>query len=344
MDTDELLVVSDTTYLTFPDNTSKEGLGDISTSDIGVEGVHLHSSIGILPDTQRMTGVIDQQVLIEDQQASTKHDTNGRDEPIELESEQEKWIRGDRQVSDWLAEDIRPIFIHDRGADAFSFYVNVTEELDDAGFVVRANQNRNIRTPSGQEEHLLDWSSGLAEQGRTSIEIQQGGNRERREAELAVKAGTCELLPPNHDTEHDSPVTVNVVRIDEIGRDDDPIQWVLLTTESVDEFEESMAVIEYYRARWIIEEWHKVLKTGCEIEDRQLETWERMEVLLSLYSVISWKILELRELARGASRRSPDVFLTETEQSILDEISRIDQRRRQSVRSCGCNDWWLPQP
>ena len=63
-----------------------------------------------------MTGVIDQQSLIEDQQADTKHDTNGKDDPIELESEQKKWIRGDKQARDWLAEEVRPIFIHDRGA------------------------------------------------------------------------------------------------------------------------------------------------------------------------------------------------------------------------------------
>ena len=47
------------------------------------------------------------------------------------------------------------------------------------------------------------------------------------------------------------------------------------------------------------EEWHKVLKTGCKIDKRQLQTWERMEVLLSVYSVIAWKVLELRELAVG---------------------------------------------
>lgn len=62
---DNLLVVSDTTYLTFPRHPSKEGLGDISSADIDVEGVKLHTSIGIRPDTQRMTGVIDQQVLID---------------------------------------------------------------------------------------------------------------------------------------------------------------------------------------------------------------------------------------------------------------------------------------
>jgi hypothetical protein len=58
---DELLVVSDTTYLTFPRHPAKEGLGDISSTDIDVEGIKVHTTVGILPETQRMTGVIDQQ-------------------------------------------------------------------------------------------------------------------------------------------------------------------------------------------------------------------------------------------------------------------------------------------
>ena len=68
---DDLLIVSDTTYLTFPRHPAKDGLGDISSSDIDVEGVKLHSSIGVRPDTQQMTGVVDQQVLVEDQQSET---------------------------------------------------------------------------------------------------------------------------------------------------------------------------------------------------------------------------------------------------------------------------------
>lgn len=77
-------------------------------------------------------------------------------------------------------------------------------------------------------------------------------------------------------------------------------------------------MIEYYHARWTIEDWHKVLKTGYEIEERQPQTWERMEVLLSIYSVIAWKVLELRELARGEPSASPDVLLSEAERSILE--------------------------
>ena len=87
---DELLIVSDTTELVFPRHPSKEGLGDIGNSETDLEGVKLHSSIGIHPQTHRMTGVIDQQALIEDQQAGEKYDANGKEEPILLESEQKK--------------------------------------------------------------------------------------------------------------------------------------------------------------------------------------------------------------------------------------------------------------
>jgi len=83
-DKNELLVVSDTTELVFPRHPSKEGLGDIGNSKTDLEGVKVHSTIGLYPQTHQMTGVIDQQSLIEDQQASTKHDANGKNEPIEV--------------------------------------------------------------------------------------------------------------------------------------------------------------------------------------------------------------------------------------------------------------------
>jgi hypothetical protein len=158
----ELVIVSDTTELVFPRHPSKEGLGDIGNSEMDLEGVKLHSTIGVNPQTHRMTGVIDQQALIEDQQADEKYDANGKGEPIQLESEQEKWIRGDRQARDWLADDVRPLFVHDRGADAFAFYNELVEEMANAGFVVRANQNRRIWTESGDAGKLFDWSCDLA--------------------------------------------------------------------------------------------------------------------------------------------------------------------------------------
>lgn len=316
---DELLIVSDTTELVFPRHPSKEGLGNIGNSEMDLEGVKVHSTIGIHPQTHRMTGVIDQQTLIEDQQADEKYDANGKGKPIQLDSEQEKWTRGDRQARDWLADDVRPLFIHDRGADSFAFYTEVVEEMENAGFIVRANQNRRIWTDSGESGKLFDWSSDLAEQGRKTIEIHQGGGREARTAELSIATGTCALRAPRNNPNQDGSVEVNVIRVDEIDEREDPIQWVLLTTESVEEFDEALTVIDYYSLRWRIEDWHKVLKTGCELEERQLQTWERMEVLLSLYSVIAWKVLELRELARGESSPAAEVLLNEAERTILEK-------------------------
>ena len=316
-DLDELLVVSDTTHLTFPRHPSKEGLGDIGNSSVDVEGVKLHSSIGVDPETGVMTGLLDQQVLIQDQADSETHETNGRDAPEELASEQEKWLRGDRAALEGVPS-VRPIFVHDRGADAFSFYRSMAEEEPDAGYVIRANQNRSIQTPSGDEDRLFDWSRELTELGRTTIQIQQGSGRPSREADLSITAGTCEVLAPKNDSSVNGSEPVNIVRVDEIDHDEDPIQWVLLTTEPVESFEDAMTAIEYYRARWKIEDWHRVLKSGCRIEDRQLETWERMEVLMSIYSVVAWKVLELRELGRGAHNLPPGQFLSEAERAVLE--------------------------
>ncbi|MCS3638175.1 IS4 family transposase [Salinibacter ruber] len=316
---DELLLVSDTTHLTFPSHPSKEGLGDVGTDEMDLEGAKVHTTIGVLPSTGWMTGILDQQVLLEDREKGEIHDPNGRGEPTYLESEREKWVRGDKRACGRLPEEVRPIFVHDRGADAFPVYRKIKSDLGDAGFVIRANQNRCIRTSPRQEAHLFDWSRELSERGQTAIHVQQGGDRESREAVLSVKSGTCELLPPKNDPNHETPVEVNVVRVDEIGREEDPIRWVLITTEPVGELKEVLAVIDYYRSRWTIEDWHKALKTGCKIEDRQLETWERMEVLLAICSTVAWKVLQLRELARGDRQASPERFLTEAEKAVLEQ-------------------------
>jgi len=315
---DELLIVSDTTYLTFPRHPAKDGLGDISSSDIDVEGVKLHSSVGVRPDTRQMTGIIDQQVLVEDQQSDTDYITNGGKEPIQIETQYEKWLRGDRAALGWVPEDVRPIFVHDRGGDSFSLFEEFGRATDEAGFVVRANQNRRIWTTEGNDEKLFDWSSDLVERGRDSVEIQQGGGREARTAEVSIAAGTCEVRAPRNNPNQEGSVELNVVRVDEITEADDPIQWVLLTTESIATLDDILDVIEHYRLRWRIEDWHKVLKTGCRIEERQLQTWERMEVLLSVYSVIAWKVLELRELARGEDTAPPEILLTEAERAVLE--------------------------
>ena len=102
-DADELLLVSDTTHLTFPSHPSKEGLGDVGSDEMDLEGAKVHTTIGVFPSTGpstgSMAGILDQQVLLDDRQENEIHDPNGRGEPTYLESEREKWIRGDKRAS-----------------------------------------------------------------------------------------------------------------------------------------------------------------------------------------------------------------------------------------------------
>lgn len=121
-----------------------------------------------------------------------KPDTNGRDDPVQLESERGKCLRGDRHARDALPDAVRPVYIHDRGADAVSFYRELSTDLAAVGFVVRANQNRRIRTPAGEEELLFDWRSELEELGQRTIQIQQGGDRDARAADRSIAAGSCQ--------------------------------------------------------------------------------------------------------------------------------------------------------
>ena len=94
------------------------------------------------------------------------------------------------------------------------------------------------------------------------------------------------------------------------------MEWRLLTSEPVQTVEEVKTVLWHYTGRWKIEEWHKVLKTGCRIEERELETWDRLEVLLGVLSILAWRLLSLRDAVR-LSEASTEDYLSDSEQRLL---------------------------
>ena len=83
----------------------------------------------------------------------------------------------------------------------------------------------------------------------------------------------------------------------------DPIEWMLYTSLPVECFEDAMVIVGYYEKRWLIEEWHKVLKTGMRVEDRQLKTTERLEAMMGLMSVAAVRLFQLKGEARTAPER-----------------------------------------
>ena len=83
----------------------------------------------------------------------------------------------------------------------------------------------------------------------------------------------------------------------------EPIDWMLWTSLPVGTLEAAMEVIGYYEKRWLIEEWHKALKTGCQMEGRQLQTSEGLEALAGLLSVVAVRLLQMKEMGRRRPER-----------------------------------------
>lgn len=96
-------------------------------------------------------------------------------------------------------------------------------------------------------------------------------------------------------------------------KDDDPIDWVLLTTLKVKDYQGAMEIIDLYAARWEIEVFHRVLKTGCRVEEIQLKKDERAKVAIALYMIVAWRIMYVMKLGRECPTLPCDVVFEEDE-------------------------------
>jgi hypothetical protein len=115
------------------------------------------------------------------------------------------------------------------------------------------------------------------------------------------------LLPPRHDPRLNklAPVPVWVIRVWEEGapEGEEPLEWILLTSVPTTTLEQAWERADWYRARWRVEDYHHCLKTGCRIEERQLQSTERLLRLLGLLSPLAVRLLQLRDLSRQAPER-----------------------------------------
>jgi len=116
---------------------------------------------------------------------------------------------------------------------------------------------------------------------------------------MAVRTARVTLRPPWRGDRKLPAVTINVVLVREMEppEDDVPVEWVLLTSLPVDEIEQVQKVIRYDCARWMIEVFFRVLKSGCRVEDRRFEHIDRFLSCLAVYMIVAWRTLYVCRLA-----------------------------------------------
>lgn len=317
-----VLVVEDTTYLNYTHHPKTRGLGPIGTQAMGnkLRGTLVHSALAVTVGDHRALGLLGQEVLVRDEECrSSEEDSRVR---RQRPRESRKWMSVAGQVLGRMEDPGRVIFVFDREGDIF----DVIGEMQDAGarFVIRGSCDRRIETTPEGHDCLFEAAAAAAVLGRKELTIPAGGGRKERKAAVGLRARTCKLLPPHNRDRLGVSKSVNVLDVREEAPPTgaDPLHWILLTTEPIECEADVLLVMDHYCGRWKIEEWHKVLKTGCRIEDRQLETWQGLEVLLGLLSVMAWRLLALRDAARVEQPQTQpaEAVLTETQEHILRKI------------------------
>jgi len=179
-----------------------------------------------------------------------------------------------------------------------------------APLLVRADDNRRLEDE--QVKHLWPKLEQQTVQGELTVHITGNDKRKERDAVVSMRFCTIKLRPPWRPEQKKLPVvTLQAILVREenppenladLG-DHEPIEWMLLTNTPVTNFEEAVQVVEWYCCRWQIEVFHKIIKSGCLVENSMLQTAKRLQNYIALMCVIAWRLQWLTYI----NRTDPDL-------------------------------------
>jgi len=198
----------------------------------------------------------------------------------------------------------RCIDVADRGADVYEFLA--TEQRLRRACLVRASRNRWIETTTvaGQvRTKLFKYLRSLPAQGQRQKMIHDPKHRGERKAQLAVAWAEVWLQPPRVRTGQyeKKPIRVWAMRVWEVHTPSgaQPVEWFLLSLpDEVVDAGSAWEKADWYTCRYMVEEYHKAMKTGCQIEDLQFHTEQALQPMVALLSVVAVLLLNLRLACR----------------------------------------------
>lgn len=322
------LMVHDTTAFEF--SGEREGLGLMQGKR---QGFYAHFALAVLPGPARVPlGVAGLERLT---RKGRKNDERRPHSYYTSQDPNRESLRWGRVLDDIEERRIgfECIHIMDREADMFDLMAQAIR--DGARFVIRGDKERSLVNEAGLVKGLLAKTKPRtyreAEVGtrvakrRELIEKRPGVSRKQRVAKLAVGSHTIEICRPGTSKVPERSLTLNLVYVWEPSppRGEDPVDWVLFTTEAVDTKAQLNTVVDHYRSRWVIEEFFKALKTGCAFEKRQLESFHSLSNALSVFSAVAWRMLLARAISRAYPTARATAVLSKIELHLLTERLRL---------------------
>jgi hypothetical protein len=324
-----VLCVQDTTSLNYTNLSCTEGLGPIGTRQSAAMGLLLHDTVAVTPDGLAL-GIVDAQVWGRDWEDKEIGRT------IE-QKESAKWLRSYREVARLQADlgRTRLVSVGDRESDIYELFATAREHLEAGGpqLLVRATENRRL---ADSTRKLWEKVEAKPVAGYRTVVVPPRAGRKRRTAELSVRFAEVWLCPPQGKTD------LGNIRLWAIHARErrapsgvEPVEWMLLSTIEVSDFDQACEKLDWYVQRWMIEVFHRTLKSGCRIEDRQLGNVRRLENCLAIDMVVAVRIMHLAWLGRTQPTKPCTIYFEDHEWKALScfiSKKRIPQKTVPSIK------------
>lgn len=313
-----VLLIEDTSDINLNGHKKTDGLGYSSEY---IRGIKLHSCIATTEEGLPL-GLIKQYYETRETAKSKLSKQEKKNRPIE-EKESYRWLKMLEESTAELPDGVKAITICDREGDFYELYAQALGLGED--FIIRVSHDRN--TESESNEKLMSQIRRTKALGEVEVVIPRNSraSKKARTATMEVAACRIRIKKPVSVTDDSLPdaLEMNIVRITEIGELEDPndaIEWILATSLPVNTEEEVMRIVGFYVNRWKIERFHFVLKSGCNVEKIQQRSYDKIKVMLLIYSVIAMYIMTITYLGRLIPNMPCDVFLEKDEWQTLYRI------------------------
>jgi hypothetical protein len=288
-----VLAIQDTSSFDFTEHGGTQGRGPLDHPKR--LGFLVHSTLAASADGVPL-GLLDQEVWVRDEKEIGKRHRR-RERPIE-EKESYKWLKGLENSTRGVPADLKVVVVSDRESDVFEYFVH--PRPGNVELLIRGCWNRRVE----DEAHYL-WNSvtNSPVQGTIQIEVGRRPDQPPRVASCQIHCQQVKVRPPSGRSPHFpklEPVTLWAVLLEEIDAPDgvEAICWLLLTTLEVTDFDQACQLVRFYTYRWLIERFYFVLKSGCAVEQRQLQDVSRLKRFLAVANVVAWRLLWVTYLGR----------------------------------------------
>jgi hypothetical protein len=319
---DIVLAVQDTTEFNYAAHPSTTGLGPIGTEKDGAIGLFVHDTLAMTPDGTPL-GLLNVQCWARDKEEFGKRE-RCHDLPIE-EKESFKWLlsyRAAREVQK-QCPNTQIISIADRESDIYELFTETLKEQHSPKLLIRARYERPLAEKDGG--HV--WKSLRAKEVDTlsTVMIPRHKDHPARVATLQVRFAKVTLKPPKRKP-HLGKMTLWAVAATEVGQPIgcEPVEWLLLTNIEIATADDALQALHWYSRRWGVEVYHRTMKSGCKIEERQLGCFERIQTCLAVDMIIAWRVYYLTKLGRETPDMPCTVFFEDYEWKAL--VTHIDKK------------------